>query len=96
MKNKISILLVLVALASGCASTTENLSFATAREISGTRPQDVIVSDVKRGMSTVTWVASEMGRFTIVMQMTWFVESTSLQGMSLAQLLHKKRRLKIM
>jgi hypothetical protein len=39
----------------GCASTTENLQRETARNIGDLNPEQVTVSNVKRGMTSVTW-----------------------------------------
>lgn len=42
----------------GCASTPDNLARETARSIGGLRSDQVTVSDVKRGVSSVRWVAT--------------------------------------
>jgi hypothetical protein len=41
----------------GCASTSDNLARETARTIGGLRPDQVTISDVQRGMTSVSWVA---------------------------------------
>lgn len=56
MESLLSLLLALVFLA-GCASTGDNLARETARTIGGLRPEQVTVSDVKRGVTSVSWVA---------------------------------------
>ena len=40
-----------------CASSTESLQRATAKQIGNTRLQDVTIYNVKRGVSTVSWYA---------------------------------------
>ena len=57
MKRTLPIVILLTLLAS-CASASDNLSRETARVIGGLRPDQVTVSDVKRGMTSVTWVAT--------------------------------------
>jgi hypothetical protein len=42
----------------GCASTSDNLARETARTIGGLRSDQVTISDVKRGMTSVSWVAT--------------------------------------
>ena len=42
----------------GCASTPDNLARETARSIGGLRSDQVTVSDVKRGATSVRWVAT--------------------------------------
>ena len=42
----------------GCASTPDNLARETARSIGGLRSDQVTVSDVKRGATSVSWVAT--------------------------------------
>lgn len=54
-------LLLTVALAltlAGCASTSANLARETARAIGGLRSDQVTISDVRRGMTSVSWVAT--------------------------------------
>jgi hypothetical protein len=47
---------------SGCASTTDNLQRATAMSISGNvTPDRVVIADVQRGVSDVSWSASVGG-----------------------------------
>lgn len=60
MKTSLFSLLVLILtlLFSGCASTQDNLARETARTIGGLRPGEVTVSDVKRGVTSVSWVAT--------------------------------------
>ena len=41
----------------GCASTPDNLARETARTIGGLTSSQVTVSDVKRGATSVSWVA---------------------------------------
>jgi len=48
--------------ASGCASSTGSLQQATAMSIGGNvLPDNVVVSNVDRGMTRVTWSASASG-----------------------------------
>lgn len=49
-----SLLLLLI----GCASTHSALQRATARSVQGVRPDHVLVSDVRRGMTSVQWQAN--------------------------------------
>ena len=42
----------------GCASTPGNLSRETARTIGGLRSDQISVSDVKRSVTSVRWVAT--------------------------------------
>jgi hypothetical protein len=42
----------------GCASTPDNLARETARAIGGLRPEQVTISDVKRGATSVSWTAT--------------------------------------
>jgi hypothetical protein len=42
----------------GCASTPDNLARETARAIGGVRSDQVTISDVKRGATSVRWVAT--------------------------------------
>jgi len=44
-------------LLAGCASTTDNLARETARTIGGLTSSQIVVSDVKRGTTSVSWVA---------------------------------------
>jgi len=60
-KSTIKMLLAVAAitvLLAGCASTQGNLSRETARTIGGLRSDQVIVSDVRRGVTSVSWVAT--------------------------------------
>ena len=41
----------------GCASTPDNLARETARTIGGLTSSQVTVSEVKRGATSVSWVA---------------------------------------
>lgn len=41
----------------GCASTSENLQRETARNIGDIHPDKVTVSNVKRGITSVSWDA---------------------------------------
>ena len=42
----------------GCASTPNNLARETARTIGGITSDQVTISDVKRGATSVSWVAT--------------------------------------
>jgi hypothetical protein len=42
----------------GCANTSSNLARETARTIGGLRSDQVVVSNVKRGITSVSWVAT--------------------------------------
>ena len=42
----------------GCASTPDNLARETARSIGGLRSDQVAITDVKRGATSVRWVAT--------------------------------------
>lgn len=42
----------------GCASTPNNLARETARTIGGLKSDQVTISDVKRGATSVSWVAT--------------------------------------
>ena len=55
---RMAILLAFGIVLAGCASTTENLQRETARNIGNLNPEQVTVSNVKRGMSSVTWDAN--------------------------------------
>lgn len=57
MKRLLTIAAVALMLA-GCASTTDNLARETARTIGGLRSDQVAVSDVRRGITSVSWVAT--------------------------------------
>jgi len=41
----------------GCASTTENLQRETARSIGNVAPETVAVTNVNRGVTSVSWEA---------------------------------------
>jgi hypothetical protein len=56
--KKILPIAILVGLLAGCMNTSDNLARETARTIGGLRPDQVIISDVKRGMTNVSWVAT--------------------------------------
>lgn len=61
MKKNIKVVVVLVVatIMSGCASTGDSLQRETARSIGGNVSQEqVTVSDVDRGFTTVKWKAS--------------------------------------
>lgn len=57
MKRSILLLLISVLVFSGCASTAGNLQRETARFIGDIHPDQVTVSDVKRGVTDVKWEA---------------------------------------
>jgi hypothetical protein len=56
MRRRFALLAVGIVLA-GCASTTENLQRETARNIGDLHPDKVTVSNVNRGVTSVTWEA---------------------------------------
>ena len=61
MKNYIQVIAVsiIATFIFGCASTTENLQRETARSIDGNvSPEQVTVSDIDRGATSVKWKAS--------------------------------------
>ena len=48
---------------SACASSAENLQFASAPYVgSGVLPETIVISDVQRGASEVRWLAAAPGR----------------------------------
>jgi len=55
--NKL-ILIAATLILAGCASTSNNLARETARTIGGIKSEDVAVSGVKRGVTSVSWVAT--------------------------------------
>ncbi len=56
MWRRFALLAVGIAFA-GCASTTENLQRETARNIGDVHPDKVTVSNVNRGVTSVSWEA---------------------------------------
>ena len=56
--KKIFPTIILLSLLAGCMNTSDNLARETARTIGGLRPDQVTISDVKRGMTNVSWVAT--------------------------------------
>lgn len=56
--NKPISMLVTFFLISGCASTENNLQFATARSIGNVAAEDVQLKNVDRGMTSVKWDAN--------------------------------------
>lgn len=52
------ILLVAALLAVGCASSSQNLAMASATAIGGYTSAEIQVSEVERGMTRVSWVAT--------------------------------------
>ena len=58
MKTVLSLVAIVGLLFVGCASTSDNLARETARTIGGLRSEQVAVSDVKRGVTSVSWVAT--------------------------------------
>ncbi len=42
----------------GCASTSDNLARESARDIGGLRSDQVAISGVKRGVTSVSWIAT--------------------------------------
>ena len=57
MKKTIAIISAAI-LFVGCASTPDNLARETARSIGGLRSDQVTITDVKRGLTSVSWVAT--------------------------------------
>lgn len=60
MKNSLRVIgfAVVAIILYGCANTTESLKFETARSVGGNfAPEQVAVSDVDRGMTSVKWKA---------------------------------------
>jgi len=57
MKRFIFPIVIACLLATGCASTPENLQRETARVIGDISPEQVQVSNVKRGVTDVKWEA---------------------------------------
>ena len=57
MKKTLAIVSAVLLLV-GCASTSDNLARETARTIGGLRSDQVTITDVKRGMTSVSWVAT--------------------------------------
>jgi hypothetical protein len=51
-------LIIVCLLSTGCASTPENLQRETARVIGDISPEQVQVSNVKRGVTDVKWEAN--------------------------------------
>ena len=49
--------LILAVILSGCASTTANLQRETARNIGDVHPDKVTVSNINRGITSVSWEA---------------------------------------
>lgn len=61
MKKQIQIVCVsIIALVLlGCANTNDNIKFETARSVGGNvSPEEVVITDVDRGMTTVKWKAT--------------------------------------
>jgi hypothetical protein len=59
MLKETGVVAALVVILSGCASTGDNLQRETARSIGGNvSPDDVTVSDIERGITSVKWKAS--------------------------------------
>jgi hypothetical protein len=57
------ILAVLVLMIAGCASSQGNLQRETARLIQlNVAPAAIEISDIQRGLTTVTWKANTQGR----------------------------------
>ena len=56
--KKILPTVILLSFLVGCMNTSDNLARETARTIGGLRPDQVTISDVKRGMTNVSWVAT--------------------------------------
>ena len=56
MQRGCALLVIGIALA-GCASTSENLQRETARNIGDVHPDKVAVSNVNRGVTSVSWEA---------------------------------------
>ena len=56
MQRGCALLVIGIALA-GCASTSENLQRETARNIGDVHPDKVTVSNVNRGVTSVSWEA---------------------------------------
>ena len=65
MNAKYLIVFAVVAATAACQSSQENLQRATAMSVgNGLSPQSVNVSDVDRGMTSVTWnAATPLGRY---------------------------------
>jgi hypothetical protein len=57
MKQFIFSLVMVCLLSTGCASTPENLQRETARFLGDISPEQVQVSNVKRGVTDVKWEA---------------------------------------
>jgi uncharacterized protein YcfL len=57
MKRFVFPVIIVCLLAAGCASTPENLQRETARVIGDISPDQVRVSNVKRGVTNVNWDA---------------------------------------
>jgi hypothetical protein len=57
MKRFVFPLIIVCLLSTGCASTPENLQRETARVIGDISPEQVQVSNVKRGVTDVKWEA---------------------------------------
>jgi hypothetical protein len=55
--TKIFFLFSLILFLSSCASSVESLQRATAKQVGNTRLQDVLIYNVKRSASTVSWLA---------------------------------------
>jgi len=56
MQRGFALLIIGIAFA-GCASTSENLQRETARNIGDVHPDKVTVSNVNRGVTSVSWEA---------------------------------------
>jgi uncharacterized protein YcfL len=56
--KKLLTLVTATLLLAGCASTPDNLARETARSIGGLRSDQVVISEVKRGATSVRWVAT--------------------------------------
>ena len=66
------LLLIVGLVGAGCASTTENLQRETARNIGDVHPDKVSVSNVKRGVTSVSWEAETPKGRIAAARTTWF------------------------
>lgn len=55
------LLLAIVMILSGCASSTENLKMVTASKIPDANPAEISIVQVKRGVTNVSWTAKYRG-----------------------------------
>ena len=58
LMKSIGILLIAGLFAVGCASSSQNLAMASANAIGGYTSAEIEVSEVDRGMTRVSWVAT--------------------------------------